>query len=75
MNGYENLSWKQAEFVWDKKPEDERDLVMDEINRIIEAETGDPEPCHLYDVCQHCPNFTDCFGVSAISSQVMEGTL
>ena len=49
MSGYEHLSPKEAESIWDKEQ-------MPNVK-------ADPEPCDLYDVCKDCPNFSDCFGV------------
>jgi hypothetical protein len=75
MNEYEKLSSKEADLLWDRErfdhmPEQERELVSDEINRTLESETGDPEPCDLYDRCWECPNFEDCVGVPSIPNEI-----
>jgi hypothetical protein len=74
MNGYERLSFKEAQLVWDQEryeiPEQEKELLLGEINRLIESQTGDPEPCDLYDRCWECPNFEDCYGIPTIPNEV-----
>ena len=75
MNGYKRLSIKEADLVWDRDrfgrmPEQERELLLEEIKKIIRDGEGFPEPCDLYDRCWDCPNFKDCFGIQAISHEV-----
>ena len=65
MNGYERLNSKEADLLWDRErfdltPEQERELVVDEINRSLEFEAGDP--CN--------PNSEDCFGVQTIPNEI-----
>ena len=75
MDGYKRLSFKEEDLVWDRErfdrmPEQERELLLDEIEKIIRDKTADPEACDLYDKCRECPNFKDCFGIQAISFEV-----
>lgn len=75
MDGYRSLSLKEADLVWDRErfdrmPEQERELLLEEIEKIIQDEKGYPEPCDLYDRCWECPNFKDCFGIQTISHEV-----
>jgi len=75
MDGYKRLSIKEADLVWDRErfnrmPEQERELLLEKIEKTIQDETGDLEPCDLYDRCWDCPNFKDCFGIQTISHEV-----
>ena len=71
MDGYENLSFREASLLWDRiRPDQEMELVLDELYRRVEAETREPEPCDLYDKCWECPNFSDCVGVVAIPDEM-----
>ncbi len=75
MDGYERLNLKEADLVWDRErfnrmPEQERELLLEEIEKIIRDGKGFPEPCDLYDKCWECPNFKDCFGIQAIPGEV-----
>ena len=75
MNGYKRLSLKEADLVWDRErfgriPEQERELLLEEIEKTIQNETGDPEPCDLYGKCWECPNFKDCINIQAIPDEV-----
>ena len=75
MNGYKRLSLKEADLVWDRErfdriPEQERELLLEEIEKVIRGETGYPEPCDLYDKCWECPNFKDCFNIQTIPDEV-----
>jgi hypothetical protein len=70
MNGYERLSFKEAQMVWDKErfhqiPEQERELLSEEM--------GKAEGC--LPSCWDCPYFEDCYGISAIPSQITEAAL
>jgi hypothetical protein len=70
MNGYERLSFKQADLVWDKErfhqiPEQERELLFEELAKVEGC-----GPC-----CWECPYFQDCYGFSAIPAQVAEAAL
>lgn len=51
-------------------PEQERELLLEEIEKIIRDGKGFPEPCDLYDKCWECPNFKDCFEIQAIPGEV-----
>ena len=71
MEGSRRLDFKEADLVWDRErfdrmPEQERELLLEEIEKIIQDGKGFPEPCDLYDRCWECPNFKDCFGIQAI---------
>jgi hypothetical protein len=75
MDGYKRLSLKEADLVWDRErfnrmPEQEKELLLEEIEKIIRDGEGFPEPCDLYDKCWECPNFKDCFGIQAIPGEV-----
>jgi hypothetical protein len=75
MDGYRRLDFKEADLVWDRErfdrmPEQERELLLEEIEKSSREETSDPEPCDLYDRCWECPNFKDCFGIQAIPHEV-----
>ena len=75
MDGYERLNLKEADLVWDRErfnrmPEQERELLLEEIEKIIRDGKGFPEPCDFYDKCWECPNFKDCFEIQAIPGEV-----
>ena len=75
MDGYKRLGFKESDLVWDRErfariPGQERELLLEEIEETIRNETGDAEPCDLYDQCWECPNFKACFGIQAISDEV-----
>jgi hypothetical protein len=63
MNGYETLNHREADFLWDSGRERELDKFFDELDKALESETANPEPCDLYDRCRECPNFKDCFNL------------
>ncbi len=52
MDGYERLSTEQAGLVWDAErfnpmPEQERELLVEEIERITGNEDDSRDPCDL----------------------------
>jgi hypothetical protein len=71
MNGYERLSFKEADLVWDREvPDEEIELMLDELYKTIESETSESAPCELFERCGDCPHFEDCYGISALPAQV-----
>lgn len=75
MDTYERLNLKEADLVWDEErfnrmPEQERELLFDDIEKTSRDETDDREPCDLYDRCRECRNLKDCFSIQAIPGEV-----
>jgi len=68
MNGYEKLSVKEADLVWDKErfhqiPEQERELLVEEMARHEECGPS----------CFECPYLSDCY--PPLPSQITEAGL
>lgn len=62
MRGYEQLNTMEADLLWDRERFDKfDDDFFDRLDREIEAQVSDPEPCDLYDKCRDCPNLEECF--------------